>query len=99
MACCEDEQSCPMHRGHPDASGLQPTLTQAQADSCCAASEQEQSGRSQQISAPSITGLSGPGVMVPPAPPRLVLTDAWRAAVPDSSPPLRKHILLAVFLI
>lgn len=100
MACCSDGQPCPMHKGHSDGSTATQTVTQAQADSCCALSEQEQSGQSNQaFAAPVSSAVPGPGIVVPPAPPRLVLTDAWRTGTPVPSPPVSKHVLLSVFLI
>lgn len=99
MACCNDAQACPMHIGPSDGSATQ-IFTQAQADSCCALSEQEQSGQSSQaFAAPASRAVLGPGIVVPPAPPRRVLTDAWRAWAPVPSPPVSKHVLLSVFLI
>jgi len=100
MACCNDEQPCPMHAGQPKGSSTTQTVTQAQADSCCALSEQEQSGQSNQaFAAPVSSAVLGPGIVVPPAPPRLALTDAWRTRAPVPSPPVSKHVLLSVFLL
>src|SRR5687767_13879136 len=46
MACCENETACPMHKS--DSTEPQPhrAMSQAQADSCCAASEGDSSDRS-----------------------------------------------------
>ena len=89
-----------MHKGHSDGSTATQPVTQAQADSCCASSEQDESGQSTQAFAALVTSaVLGPGVVVPPAPPRLVLTDAWRTSAPVPSPPVPKHVLLSVFLI
>ena len=100
MACCNDGQPCPMHTGHSDGSTATLTVTQAQADSCCASSEQEQSGQATQaVAVPVSSAVLGLGIIVPPAPPRLVLTDAWRTGAPVPSPPVPKHVLLSVFLI
>ena len=99
MACCNDGQPCPMHKGRSEGSATQ-SVTQAQADSCCALSEQEQSGQSNQaFAAPVSSAVLGPGIVVPPAQPRLVVTDAWRTGTPVPSPPVSKHVLLSVFLI
>ncbi len=100
MACCNDGQPCPMHREPSDGSTATQTVTQAQADSCCALSEQEQSGQSNQaFAAPVSSAVLGPGIVVPPAPPRLVVTDAWRTGTPVPSPPVSKHVLISVFLL
>ena len=100
MACCSDGQPCPMHKGHSDGSAATQTVTQAQADSCCASSEQEHSSQSAPaFAAPVSSAVLGPGIVVPPAPPRLVLTDAWRPGAPVPSPPVSRHVLLSVFLL
>lgn len=99
MACCDDGQPCPMHERRSDGSSEAQTVTQAQADSCCALSEQEQSPQSPQaLASPVSSAVLGPGIVVPVAPPRLVLTDAWRTG-PPVLPPVSKHVLLSVFLV
>jgi hypothetical protein len=66
----------------------------------CALSEQEQSGQSNQaFAAPVSSAVLGPGIVVPPAQPRLVVTDAWRTGTPVPSPPVSKHVLISVFLL
>ena len=100
MACCSDGQPCPMHSGQSEGSSATQTVTQAQADACCASSEQDQSGQSNQPTAATVSiAVLRPGIVVPPAPPRLVLTDAWRTSPPVPSPPVHKHVLHAVFLL
>ncbi len=100
MACCNDGQPCPMHAGASDGSPATQTVTQADADRCCASSEQEQSGQAtQSFAVPVSSTVLGLGIVVPPAPPRLVLTDAWRTGVPIPPRPVPKHVLLSVFLL
>lgn len=100
MACCNDGQPCPMHKGPSSDSTATPDVTQAEADSCCASSEQEQSGQdTQAFAVPVSSAVLGLGIVVAPAPPRLVLTDAWRSGVPSPSPPVSRHVLLSVFLL
>ena len=98
MACCEDE-NCPMHKGrsHDSASGH--GLTQAEADSCCAASEGEDSSPSTPTFAAISLASSGPAVLLPASVPALVLSDGWRTASPIPSPPIPRHLLLSVFLV
>lgn len=100
MDCCTGDHPCPMHQTESDRSGATRVVTQAQADSCCALSEQEQSGQSTQIiAAPTPAADLGAGIVVPPATPRLVLTDSWRTSAPVPSPLLHRHVLLSVFLL
>jgi hypothetical protein len=101
MACCTGDHPCPMHQGDDeDEPGLESPLTQAQADSCCAFAEQEQSGQSYELFASPISvAVLGTGVVVPAMPPRLMLTDDWRTRLPSPSPPVPTHVLLSVFLI
>jgi hypothetical protein len=99
MACCVDGE-CPMHEGHSPRSGSERILTQAQADSCCAAAE----GRNSHQSKPSfVTALTaavlGVGVVLPANVPALVLSDAWRTSAPIPVAPVPKHVLLSVFLV
>ena len=100
MACCADDDTCPMHKGESHASGHQQVIPQAQADACCAASEGQHSNQS----APSfITVISsavlGAGVVVPVPVPALVVTDAWRTVAPVPVAPVPRHVLLSVFLV
>jgi hypothetical protein len=100
MDCCTGDHPCPMHPTESDRSGATRVVTQAQADSCCALSEQEQAGQSSQpFAAPVSSAVLGPGIVVAPAPPRLVVTDTWRTGAPVPSPPVSMHVLLAVFLL
>lgn len=100
MTCCSDGQRCPMHPGEPRGSGSRRVITQSEADTCCAWSEQQQSsGTHEAIALPVSSEVLGRGVVVPAAVPRLVLTDDWRTASPDPSPPDDKPVVLSTFLI
>lgn len=100
MDCCAGDNPCPMHPTESERSGATRVVTQAQADSCCALSEQEQAGQSSQpFAAPVSIAVLGPGIVVVPAPPRLVVTDTWRTGAPAPPPPVSRHVLLAVFLL
>ena len=100
MACCADGVECPMHKGDSDRSGPERVITQAQADSCCAAAEGQDSDQSNPSSVTAITAaVLGVGVVLPANVPALVLSDAWRTSAPIPITPIPKHVLLSVFLV
>jgi hypothetical protein len=99
MACCADSD-CPMHKGESSNSASKRVITQAQADSCCAASERHQSESSNPTAVAAISAAPlGVGVVLPPVVPTLLLTDGWRTEAPVHSPPVARHVLLSVFLV
>ena len=99
MACCTAGE-CPMHKGESQNSGSGRLVTQAQADTCCALSERQQSGQS---ALSFITVISsavlGTGVVVPTPVPALTIANAWRTVVPTPLPPVSRHVLISVFLV
>ena len=100
MACCADGVECPMHKGDSHRSGSERVLTQAQADSCCAAAEGRNSNQSTPSFVTAITAVVlGVGVVLPANVPTLVLSDAWRTSAPIPIAPVPKHVLLSVFLV
>ena len=100
MACCADGRECPMHKGESHHSGSDRVLTQAQADSCCAAAEGRRSNQSNPSFVTAITAsVLGPGVVLPARVPALVLSDAWRTSAPMPIAPVPRHVLLSVFLL
>ena len=99
MACCADGVECSMH-GDSHRSGAHRVLTQAQADSCCAAGEGQKSDQSTpSVVAPITAAVLGVGVVLPANVPALVLSDAWRTSAPIPLGPVPKHVLLSVFLV
>ena len=100
MACCADGAECPMHMGNSHSSASQRVLTQAQADSCCAAAEGHRSNRLHPSLVTVITAaVLGVGVVVPAGVPALVLSSAWRRSAPIPIAPVPRHVLLSVFLV
>jgi hypothetical protein len=101
MACCEDEDNCPMHKGSGSQNaGSERVISQAQADACCASSERQQSSQSTPSFGTVISSaVLGVGVVVPRPTPALVLSDSWRAVAPIPVGPVPRHVLLAVFLV
>jgi hypothetical protein len=99
MDCCVEDCTCPMHDSKSEA-GSGKALTQAEADSCCASSEREDSSPSNPSTAAPISNtVLGEAVVIPAPIPPLVLTDHWRTAVPISVTPVARHVLLSVFLV
>ena len=100
MACCADGGECPMPKGDSHHSGSARALTQAQADSCCASSERQDSNQSSPTFVAAITAaVLGVGIVVPASVPALVLSDAWRTSAPIPIASVPKHVLLSVFLV
>ena len=99
MACCSDDGPCPMHKSESHDDGSNRVLTQAEADRCCAASEDEESAPS-----PSKAGLFvtlavvvSPISALLPEPQSHATTS--RPSVPVATPHVSKHVLLSVFLV
>ena len=89
-----------MHESDSPELGAQPGLTQAQADSCCASSERDNSDQSvptfvAMISAP----VHGAAILLTPSVPALLLRERWRVVAPVPTGPVPKHLLLSVFLV
>ncbi len=100
MACCAEEAECPMHASDASKSHSQQTVSQEQADSCCAFSEGTSSGPSNQIFAVTITpAVLGAATLLAAETPALVLSNAQRSSIPLPSSPVPKHVLLSVFLV
>jgi hypothetical protein len=100
MACCTDGDACPMHKGESHHSHSAQIITQAQADTCCAASEREQSSQSSPafVAAFSSAPVDAGVVLQAPAP-VLVLRNSWRAFAPSPVAAVPKHVLLSIFLV
>jgi hypothetical protein len=97
MECCAQEEQCSMHTG-TDAS-VSHTLTQKQADSCCALSERAPStpSSSSQIAPVTLALVSTPvAVVLPDFEP---LRNGSQSFVPIAPRPVPRHILLSVFLV
>ena len=99
MACCQDESTCPLHESAKHGSAPHHQLTQAQADTCCAASERNDSATTR----PAYHGLSAfapspatVSVVELPAVPSL---REWRALLPSRASPVPRHLLLSVLLV
>jgi hypothetical protein len=99
MGCCTGDHPCPMHKSESDEGGSNRLVSQAEANRCCAASEQDDSAPSRSNVAFSVTlavVLSPVSVLIPEPEAN---ADIWRASVPIPAAPVRKHLLLSVFLV
>ena len=101
MACCSGNGDCPMHGSTESGAGSERVVTQAQADSCCAASDANDSTPS-----PGAFSLSLSAALVTSTLTTLALTsappasfEAWRTHAPLPVGQVPKHVLLSVFLI
>jgi hypothetical protein len=100
MACCADGATCPMHQSGSHDSGSTHVLSQAQADSCCAMSEPNDSATTTR-SASLLPGT----LAVAPSPVPVILTvldsssERRDPLVPLPLSPVPRHLLLSVFLV
>ena len=98
MACCRDEATCPMHKSE-SRSGARHTVSQAQADNCCAGSERTHSTTTTSTFVPSGIVALAPATMPVVTSPNVPALQDWRALVPLPVAPVPKHLLLSVFLV
>jgi hypothetical protein len=100
MACCAENDECPMHDGGVHSSESRHQPSQSQADQCCVASERDTPNQSMPMTvAGPATPVLGTSVLLPLSAPALVRTDAWRTATPLLVTGVPRHLLLAVFLV
>ena len=101
MACCSGSGDCPMHGSTEPGASSERAVTQAQADSCCAASDTDDSTPSAGAFSLSLSAALVPSTLYTLAPitaPPASL-DARRTHVPLPIGQVSKHVLLSVFLI
>jgi hypothetical protein len=98
MACCANEQECPIHKAGQHSLGSL-RISQSDADRCCATSEHGESMptsvKASAIDGPALIPISLSGVLASPA----SLFDNLIERV--SGPPISRsrHVLLSIFLI
>jgi hypothetical protein len=98
MECCAQEEQCPMHKG-TDGSMSHRSVTQEQADTCCALSERVPSTPS---SSSQIAPVTFAVVSTPPSvllPDLALLVNQWESFIPIAVSPVPRHLLLSVFLV
>ncbi|HEX7793652.1 MAG TPA: hypothetical protein VF456_04835 [Vicinamibacterales bacterium] len=99
MACCADEQQCPMHNASQHSSGSNHRISQSDADRCCATSEHDDSipasAKASVADGPALIPVSVAGVLAPAA------TRLDNPIEQVSAPPTSRsrHVVLSVFLI
>jgi hypothetical protein len=100
MACCSGNGDCPMHGSTEPGGGSERVVTQAQADSCCAASGTDDSTPSAVAFSLSLSASLVPSTLSTLAPILVPASfAAWRTHVPHPLGQVPKHVLLSVFLI
>ena len=99
MACCSKSGACPMHKSGESASESSGVLTQAQADTCCASSNPDSSQSSGTFVGTITLAVLGTATVLPSVAPVQVRREGWRTAVPISTAPIPKHVLLSVYLL
>ncbi len=101
MACCLSSGDCPMHGATKPATSAERVVTQAQADSCCAASDTDDATPPAGAFSPSLSAAlmpSTPSTLAPVVAPPASWA-AWRTKVSLPAGHVPKHVLLSVFLI
>lgn len=88
-----------MHKSNTPDSSSKRSVSQAEADGCCAASEQDNAApaSSPLVFAVSLGVIPSPVPLVAPA--TATQSDAWRTLVPVPGTPVPKHLLLSVLLV
>jgi hypothetical protein len=99
MACCREEAACPMHESESRDSGTRHTVSQAQADNCCAGSERTRSTTTNSTFVPSGMVAFAPASRPIVTSPNVPALQDWRALVPPPVSPVPKHLLLSVLLV
>ena len=99
MACCQNERTCPMHKSDSHASAVTHSVTQAQADDCCAGSERGDSATPNSTFALSAVVTVVAAILPVVADASTPALQDWRALVPLRVPPIPKHLLLSVLLV
>jgi hypothetical protein len=98
MACCVEGVACAMHPSEDqDGIGIW-VVTQAEADSCCAGSEQDDASPTAKSLAASIAphATTTSSVLLPPV---ITRSAAWDRRPPDRAFTVPRNVLLSVFII
>ena len=99
MECCTNGTSCPMHESDAHGSHSAPSVTQAQADTCCAASSNRTESPTAVSSFALVNAAALPAIVPSVVPVAVHALDGWRALVPLRVSLVPKHLLLSVLLV
>jgi len=99
MECCKNGTSCPMHKSEAHGSRSTPAMTQAQADTCCAASSSRTESPTAVSSFALVNAAALPALVPSVVPVAVHALEGWRALVPLLVSPVPKHLLLSVLLV
>lgn len=99
MECCKNGTSCPMHKSDAHGSRSTHSLTQAQADTCCAASSNRRESPTAVSSFALLNAAALPATVPSVVPVAVHALEEWRALVPLPISPVPKHLLLSVLLV
>ena len=99
MACCAENDSCPMHKSDSSAGDMMRVVSQADADRCCASSSTDDSAPS-----PAAFAFTSPlAIAASPVPfilPQPQTHHQFRhSLVPSPPTDVPRHVLLSVFLV
>jgi hypothetical protein len=95
MACCAEDAACPMDTSVAHTHG---TMSQAQADSCCAVSERQSTDSRRTVAAVDTPTALRPAFSLWQTVPAPLLRRAW-IAPPRCGPGVSRHVLHSVFLV
>jgi len=98
MACCVSG-ACPMHQSGQHGSDSADTVSQAEADICCVASESAGPTPTSPVFAVVLPSAIPVQQLFAFVSPLILMADATREPIPLSGSLVPKHLLLSVFLI
>ena len=98
MACCVCG-ACPMHQSDQHGSAQADTVSQAEADSCCVASESADPTPTSPVFAMVLPSAIPVQQLFAFVSPLILMADAAREPIPLSGSLVPRHLLLSLFLI
>lgn len=99
LACCQDEAHCPMHATKERGPAPDTSVSQVDADRCCASAERGAATPSSSAYAAGTTLAVSAGPIPAVGPDVAVFRETPVSRVPIDLSPVPRHLLLSVFLI